>query len=56
MKTLKNGQKQAIKFDAIVKMLNIGFISEHIIYLGIGGGGGYLVLDNYQSSVSKFFR
>ena len=38
---------------AIVKMLNIGFISEHIIYLGMGGG--YLVLFNYQSPVPKFF-
>ena len=37
---------------ACVKMQNIGFISEHIINLGIGG---YLVLVNYQSLVSKFF-
>ena len=48
----KNKQSNLI---AIVKMLNIGFISEHIIYLGIGGGGDYLVLVNYQSPVSKFF-
>ena len=47
----KNKQSNLI---AIVKMLNIGFISEHIIYLGIGGGG-YLVLVNYKSPVSKFF-
>ena len=47
----KNKQSNLI---AIVKMLNIGFISEHITYLGIGGGG-YLVLVNYQSPVSKFF-
>ena len=40
---------------ASVKMLNIGYISEHIIKLGIGGGGGYLVLVNYQSLVSIFF-
>ena len=46
----KNKQSNLI---AIVKMLDIGFISEHIIYLGIGGG--YLVLVNYQSPVSKFF-
>ena len=46
----KNKQSNLI---AIVKMLNIGFISEHIIHLGIGGG--YLVLVNYQSPVSKFF-
>ena len=39
MKTLKNGQKQAIKFIASVKMLNIGFINKHIINLGIGGWG-----------------
>ena len=46
----KNKQSNLI---AIVKMLNIGFISEHIIYLGIGGG--YLILVNFQSPVSKFF-
>ena len=40
---------------AIVKMLNIGFINKHIINLGIGGGGGYSVLVNYQSLASKFF-
>ena len=33
----KNKQSNLI---AIVKMPNISFISEHIIYLGIGGGGG----------------
>ena len=46
----KNKQSNLI---AIVKMLNIGFISKHIIYLGIGSG--YLVLVNYQSPVSKIF-
>ena len=47
----KNKQSNLI---ARLKMLYIGFISEHIINLGIGGGG-YLVLVNYQSLVSKFF-
>ena len=46
----KNKQTNLI---TIVKMLNIGFISEHITYLGIGVG--YLVVVNYQSPVSKFF-
>ena len=41
---------------ASVKRLNIGFINKHIINFGIGGGGGQLVLVNYQSLVSKFFR
>ena len=56
MKTLKNAQnnKQS-DLIASVKRLNIGFINKHIINLGIGGGGGYLVLVNYQSLVSKFF-
>ena len=48
----KNKQSNLI---AKVKMLNISFINKHIINLGIGGGGGYLVLVNYQSLVSKFF-
>ena len=47
----KNKQSDLI---ASVKRLNIGFINKHIINLGIGGGG-YLVLVNYQSLVSKFF-
>ena len=46
----KNKQSDLI---ASVKRLNIGFINKHIINLGIGGG--YLVLVNYQSLVSKFF-
>ena len=37
MKTLKNAQKQALKFERFsVEMLNIGFINKHIINLGIG--------------------
>ena len=28
-------------FIAIVKMLNIGFITKHITNLGIGGGGAF---------------
>ena len=47
----KNKQSDLI---ASVKRLNIGFINKHIINLGIGGGG-YLVLVNYQSLVSNFF-
>ena len=47
----KNKQSHLI---ASVKMLNIDFINEHIINLGIGGGG-YLVLVNYQSLVLTFF-
>ena len=46
--------KQSARFIASVKMLNIHFINKHIINLGIGGGG-YLVLVNYQSIVLKFF-
>ena len=45
----KNKQSNLI---AIVKMLNIGFISEHIIYLGVGGG--YLVLVKGGESSSQF--
>ena len=40
---------------ASVKMQIIGFINKHIINLGIGGGGGYSVLLNYQSLASNFF-
>ena len=36
----KNKQSNLI---ASVKMLNVGFINKHIINLGIGGGGGYLI-------------
>ena len=46
----KNKQSNLI---AIVKMLNIGFINKYIINFEIGGG--YVVLANYQSLVSKFF-
>ena len=39
---------------ASVKMLNIGVINKYIINLEIGGGG-YLVLVNYQSFLSNLF-
>ena len=40
---------------ASVKMLNIGVINKDTMNLGIGGGGGYSVLVNYQSFLSNFF-
>ena len=40
---------------ASVKMLNIGVINKDTINLGVGGGGGYSVLVNYQSFLSNFF-
>ena len=43
MKNLKNGQKYAIKFQQIYSKLS-------------NGGGGYSVLLNYQSFLSKFFH
>ena len=56
MKTLKNAQKQTIKFDPSVKTPNIGFINKYIINSGIRGrGGGYSVLVNYQSLLSNIF-
>ena len=47
-------KNKQLDLTASVKKLNLGFINKHIINLGIGGGG-YLVLVNYQSLVSKFF-
>ena len=48
----KNTQTNLI---AGVNLLDIGFISKHIINLGKGGMGGYSVSVNYQSLVLKFF-
>ena len=54
MKTLKNGQKYAIKFDR--KCKNVKHRCHQQIYnkLRNRGGGGYLVLVNYQF-ISNFF-
>ena len=49
MKTLKNGQKQAIKFDRYCKNAKHRFHQRTYYYLEVGGG--YLVLVNYQSPV-----
>ena len=40
---------------ASVKMLNIDVINKDTINLGVGGGGGYSVLVNYQTFLSNFF-
>ena len=40
---------------ASVKMLNLGVINKDTINLGLGGGGGYSELFNYQSFLSNFF-
>ena len=48
---LKNKQSNLI---ASVKTPNIGFINKHIINSEMGGGGG-LVLVNYQSLLSNIF-
>ena len=47
----KNKQSKLI---ATVKTPNIGFINKYIINSGIRGGG-YSVLVNYQSLLSKVF-
>ena len=38
-----------------IKMLNIGVINKYTLNYGIGGGGGYSVLVNYQSFLSNLF-
>ena len=53
MKTLKNGQKQAIKFDRYSKNATHRFHQR--AYYKLWNRGGYLVLVNYQSLVSKNF-
>ena len=55
MKTLKNGQKQAIKFDRWCKNAKHRFHQQTYYKLRKRGGGSYLVLVDYQSLVSKFF-
>ena len=49
---VKNKQSNLI---ASVKMLNIGVINKYTIKLRDRGGGGYSVLVNYQSFLSKLF-
>ena len=49
---IRNKQSNLI---ARVEMLNIGVISKYTVNKGIGGGGGYAVLVNYQSFLSNFF-
>ena len=49
----KNKQSSLI---SSVKMLNIGLINKYITNKGLGdGGGGYLVLLNYQSLFWNIF-
>ena len=54
MKTLKNGKKQAIKFDR--KHKNAKHRCHQQIYYKLRNrGGGYSVLVNYQSFLSNLF-
>ena len=55
MKTLKNGKKEAIKFER--KCKNAKHRCHQQIYYKVRnrGGGGYSVLVNYQSFLSNLF-
>ena len=46
MKTVKNGQNEAIKFDRVLEHAEFRFHQKKNMSLGIGGG--YSVLANYQ--------
>ena len=54
MKTLKNGQKQAMKFDRLSKNAKHRFYQQTFYKLR-NREGGSSVLVNYQSFVSKMF-
>ena len=57
IKTFKNGQKEAIKFDCYCKNAVHRFHQQniYIINSGIVAGGGYSVLADYQSLLSNSF-
>ena len=50
VKTLKNRQREAIKFDCLLKHAECRFHKK--VYLSSGIGGSYSVLVNYQSLCS----